>query len=374
MSEELVECPICGAKVKKGNLAKHKRKVHGSRSRMRRFDSYGQRRSHIAGFPTRIRTKILREITPGKFLALGFGDIATSNLDGVIVSSFTLPYFRKGSAIGAIARIVGGDCLRRQWDDKSNPGDVIVIDLSQCSHSLNFVLFVVVMENKESGYRHPYYSGQETWLAMGLGKVADELLRHRIARVDVTAMGTQSGGIGNRDAFSLVSRWTLDIFSKVNVLDLVRITTLDLDTFIDLYDALYKLPEWHDATNVGEDIAQRVARGMGVFSKDVAATLQALEMGSFAGAITLCRTMAERKVKDVYRQYSLSYPGNFFNAVKELKNRGKLPPPVGVYFDTIRKLGNFATHGDQTFTPTRKDAEIIVSLTLRILEWNVTAD
>ena len=360
----LVQCPVCGVKVREDRLEKHKLK-HGA-------DVQQRRRAHNRGRSedqdgVMIRTKVMKELAPGKFLALGFGDVAASNLDGVIVSSFLKPVWVEGSAIKAIARSVGEDYLSMHWPVDRKPGSAHVIDVSAQPGVQFDKLFIVFMNYAASRYRHPNFPDQNAWLSMGLRNLQALLEREGVKRVDITALGTQYGGLGHKAAFEMLSEWTVNLFSRSPEMDLIRITTTNLDAFIDFFEILYKMPAWNLSPSIGEDFIGTVTRVD--FGEDLNLIGSLLERGGYDLAISACRTTIEKKVKEVYSLYGWVYPGGLFNAVEKLRSKGVLPVQIGAYFDVVRKLGNFTVHADVTFTPTRRDAEIVFSLTLRIIEW-----
>ncbi|RMG25947.1 MAG: DUF4145 domain-containing protein, partial [Methanobacteriota archaeon] len=363
IKKKLVKCPVCGVKVREDRLERHKRKHTAHTFQAGVEYKQAQRDEGVA----MIRTKVMKELAPGKFFALGFGDVVTSNLDGVIVSSFCAPNWVAGSAIEAISHKIGRDYLSTHWPN-GQPGDVHVIDVSGQDRVQFDKLFVVFMNYLEPGYRHPYYPDQDTWLSMGLRNLETLLRQEKIGRVDITALGTQYGGLGRKDAFEMLAQGAVNLFSKLPKLDLIRVTTNDLDTFIDFFEALYKIPAWNLSAPLEQGLIETI-RNVD-FRKDLDAIWSLLERGKCDTAISVCRTTLEKKVKGVYASHGWAYPGKLFNAVEWLKSQGILPLQIGTYFDVVRKLGNFTVHADATFAPTRRDAEIVFFLTLRVIEWS----
>lgn len=369
--QHLAKCPICGAFVREDRLKFHIEKQHQRES--------GMRNSELSRPPYKqpelssvVKTKLARETQPGKFIALGYGDVSASQLQLVVISSFLERYFAPDSAIGSIATKLGKDYLLQHWPANGEPGDAILLDLSARSSGVRFKYLVVLF----TGHYEPRLPadlsiGRDIWLQMQIGlsnlnSIINNL--NMVNSIDITALGTQYGGIERQKVFEIISRWALGLFELAPSVNLVRMTSNDIDTFVDFFEALYKLPNWQSSNSLGKDISHLLSVNSGQFANDIQTVVQTLGSNP-AAAISWCRTIIERVVKEIYAQKAKQYPGNLSVAVDGLKSIVTLPPQFHAYLDVVRRLGNFATHSDDLFTPSLKDAEIILSLALRVIDY-----
>ncbi len=323
--------------------------------------------------PQVVKTKLLREIRPGRFLGLGFGDIAATDLQLVIVSSFLEFYFARESAVGAISQRLGEHYLRSQWPKAASPGDVVVYDHVKDrarNAGVNFDYLVVLF----TGYYEPrpynLPSDSTLWLNLGLSNVSKHLQLLQPASVDLTALGTQFARIERTKAFNIIAKWALGIFDKVSTVNLIRITSNDLDTFVDLFEALYEIPGWKASSSVGGDLQSLLSTDLGPYGRNVQTVLHNLDHNPVT-AIAWCRTTLESVVRDIYKHKSRPYPASLHEAIGGLKAISALPEQLYTYLDVVRKLGNLAVHKPSALQPSEKDAEIVLSLTLRVIQyWN----
>lgn len=363
----LVKCPICGVSVREERLESHLTKQHRSDIVMKRSDSL-QTPYKQPITPNHIRTKLVREIKPGKFIALGYGDISSSELQVVVISSFLERHFTPDSAIGSIDSKLGREFLFNNWPTDKQPGDTIVLFPHQSG--INFKYLIILF----TGYFEPrrlddLNGGIDTWLPIGLSNVSANIGNlGSVNSIDVTALGTQYGGIERQKAFGIISEWALRLFEIVPSVNLIRMTANDIDTFVDFFESLYKLPDWQSSNSLGESISSLLSANLGHFANDVKTVLDSLRNNPPA-AISWCRTIIERVVKEIYAQAKKQYPGNLSGAIDGLKSIVTFPPQFHAYLDVVRRLGNFTIHSDDLFEPSEKDAEIILSLTLRIIDY-----
>lgn len=251
----------------------------------------------------------------------------------------------------------------------ADPGSVWVIDVSDRPGVQFKKLFVIFMNYVEMGKRYSDSLNQNTWLSMGLRKVQTLLQQEGVKRVDITALGAQYGGLRRKDALDLTFQWTIRLFSESPQVDLIRVTTTDFDTFIDFFEALCEMPAWRSSPPLRENLIKAEVNVDTVFEKDLESIQGLLEQGNYAPVISMCRTMIEKKVKSIYKSLGWQYPGKLFNAIEGLRSKGVLPVQIDAYFDVVRKLGNFTVHADPTFVPTRRDTELVLYLTLGVIEW-----
>jgi hypothetical protein len=180
--------------------------------------------------------------------------------------------------------------------------------------------------------------------------------------IDVTALGTKYGGIRRKESFDLLINWASDLFQYNKKVSLLRFIAYDLDTFVDFYESIYRLqkvrPEDElifSATYNLENFEQ--------FKGEINSALRSLDDNP-RGVIITCRSIIEMIVKSVTKQPLIKLA----DGIHSLKDN--VPPNIFSYLTTCRVIGNFSNH-DPNFQPTRRDAEGILLLTLRIVEWHL---
>lgn len=319
-----------------------------------------------------IHTKLVVEVDPAKFLSLGFGDIANSEADVVCVSSFRESAFVPNSSIGAVARALNAKqiSLPTLLRYESNPEDgqpfgaCTLLDLLPYG-TLFKKLLVVWMGNYEEYLAR---GSAETAIQMGLQSAVAQIrtLPHsQSSQVDITALGSRYGGLHRRRAFDLVTSWAMQVFRECPHVNHLRLVAYDLDTFVDFFEALYRLKSWTGRELVfGEAIN---CHRYGNFEADITTAIKILDQNP-KQVLVICRTIVESVVGRLCQERLGRKPTGLFEDTKDLKGRGFLPESINSFFHTCRVLGNFANHG-QEFQPSRRDAEAVMLLTLRIIEW-----
>jgi len=313
-----------------------------------------------------IQTKLLFEIKNAKFLSLGFGNIAFSTADVVCVSAFNMSAgsrFNPYSAIGAIeSRLtltsekylldlwpfeerVAGMCSKVEFGDYLNFGNLLIVAMGS------------VHDNQDT---------ISTNIQMGLSNAINKLQScGDNLQVDVVALGTRFGGVERQKSFDILSEWAINLFDKCPNISHVRLISYDIDTFVDFFVALHKIKNWSSSEMLFKpSIDLSVYKE---FSKDVSTVLHQLEANP-KNVIVTCRTIVETIVRKTCKKYSVKSPATLNDGIFSLK--GIIPDYIHSYLQTCRVLGNFSAH-DIEFTPSRRDAEGVILLTLRIIEWYI---
>lgn len=324
-----------------------------------------------------IHTKLLVEVEPAKFLSLGFGDIANSEADVVCVSAFRESPLLRNSAIGAVARALRANqaSLSALLQNDANPGDArsfggcTLVDLLPYG-TLFKKLLVVWMGHYEEYMAH---GSSETAIQMGLQSTVTQirtLPNSQSSQIDITALGSRYGGLHRRRVFDLVTSWAMQVFRECPHVNHLRLVAYDLDTFVDFFEALYRLKSWTGSQLVfGEAID---CRRYGNFETDIATALKILDQNP-KQVLVISRTIVESVVGRLCQSRLGRKQTSLFEDTRELKARGFLPESINSFLHTCRVLGNFANHG-QKFQPSRRDAEAVMLLTLRIIEWFLGGD
>jgi hypothetical protein len=105
----------------------------------------------------------------------------------------------------------------------------------------------------------------------------------------------------------------------------------------------------------------------GNFETDITTAIGILDQNP-KQVLVICRTIVESVVRRLCQERLGRKQTSLFEDTKELYARGFLPESINSFFHTCRVLGNFANHGEE-FQPSRRDAEAVMLLTLRIIEW-----
>jgi hypothetical protein len=183
-------------------------------------------------------------------------------------------------------------------------------------------------------------------------------------QIDAAALGTQYGGVHRRRAFDLTTAWALDLFKVCPRVNHVRLVAFSLDTFVDFFEALYRLKNWTGNELVfGESVDWNQ---YGAFRNDVTTAAKILDENP-KQVLVICRTVVESVIRLLCQQCLHRTPSLLFEDIKQLHDGRFLPEHINSFFHTCRVVGNFANHTE--FNPSRRDAEAVMLLTLRIVEW-----
>jgi hypothetical protein len=339
-----------------------------------------------------IQTKALFNVTSGQFLGLGYGSIADSTADGVCVSAFSARRFSANTAIGAIDRLFAEGELAKAWHaGKPSPGCCTLLETEKirpragAPANMRHVLIVCM------GEYGALLGGSDvgTLIKQGLQSAA-ELLRERpgITQLDLTALGTQYGGVAKREVFDWVADWTQKLFQVAPTLNAVRFVANDIDTFIELFEAIQRLQNWRGkdlrlagtAESSNSQILQRALREIEIVTtpetagayeaikKDISSAARLLDHNPKA-VLLLCRAVVEAIVHKLCDTRLASAGGSFYEDVQRLNQSKVIPTQINSFLHTCRVLGNFANHNYEDFDPTFRDAELVMLLTLRVSEW-----
>jgi hypothetical protein len=288
------------------------------------------------------------------------------------VSSFRESVFVPDSSIGAVERTLGkrnvslSGLLRQHLDGRNGQflGGCVLLDLLPYG-TLFKKLLVVWMGSYEQFWER---GNAEMTIQMGLQSALNQirtLHRSQSSQIDIAALGSQYGGVERRRAFDLVTEWAAQIFKECPHVNHLRLVAYDLDTFVDFFEALHRLKAWSGRELVfGEAID---CNQYGTFGTDVATALRVLDQNP-KQVLVICRTIVEDVVRRLCKERLGRKQTSLFEDTKELRARGFLPENISSFFHTCRVLGNFANHGDE-FQASRRDAEAVMLLTLRIVEW-----
>ena len=310
-----------------------------------------------------IHTKLVVEVEPAKFLSLGFGDIACSEADVVCVSSFREAGFTPNSSIGAVDRALGRGVLRQLLDAAEQETEACtLVDLRDSGTQFKQLLVVWMGTVEQFLERRNAEESIQFGLQGALGKLRK---LGAPAQIDITALGSQYGGLHRRRIFDLLVSWGADLFNQCATVNHLRLVSFNLDTFVDFFEALHRMKSWTGRELVfGEAID---CHRYGNFETDVATAIGILDQNP-KQVLVICRTIVESVVRRLCQERLGRKQTSLFEDTKELHARRFLPESINSFFHTCRVLGNFANHGDE-FQPSRRDAEAVMLLTLRIIEW-----
>ena len=315
-----------------------------------------------------IKTKLLFEYKKGQMIGLGFGNIINSDADVLILSAFSEPSFTPNSTIGALNEYLikkSNINLSELIDDELQRKGYQVIDLSSRGLSLKKILLV------NMGSRDLFRTSNKEDLAelvlnslkQGLEKAGNFLSGDgNLFTLDVTALGTKYGGVKRKECFDMLINWATDLFASTKNITFLRFVSFDLDTFVDFFESIYRLkkikPEQELTFSADYDIDKYSS-----FKQEISSALRNLDENP-RGVIITCRSIIETIVKFRVKDNTVKLA----DGISLLK--GATPPSIYSYLTTCRLLGNFSNH-DPDFIPTRRDAEGILLLTLRIVEWHL---
>ena len=156
--------------------------------------------------------------------------------------------------------------------------------------------------------------------------------------------------------------WSVDVLDRAITLQTVRFIAFDIDTFIDFYESLFNRQQVQRIER--RQFTEIEFREFGEHADQVSAALSSLQNDP-RSVITICRNIIERIAK-----YHSPVPYlKLYEVINSLKDR--VPGSIYSYLTTCRILGNFANHDFQDFYPSRRDAEAVLLLTVRIVEWHM---
>ena len=318
-----------------------------------------------------IKTKLLFEYKQGQLIGLGFGDIVHSDAEIVIISAFRTNEFVPNSAIGSINALLEKYThikLRNYIDDELKNNGYKLIDFSSLKLSFKKLLIIDMGDPElddsiaiglESGYILNN-------IRRGLDKAKIELSRYNsYFTIDITALGTRFGGIRRKECFDLLINWASDLFNSTAKISLLRFIAYDLDTFVDFFESVYRLQKIKPENEITFSTVHNFDNLL-QFKPELTSALRDLDEHP-RGVIITCRTIIETIVKKRLANNTI----RLSDGIALLKNY--CPPNIYNYLTTCRILGNFSNH-DPNFIPTRRDAEGILILTIRIVEWHFSFD
>lgn len=313
-----------------------------------------------------IRTKLIVELSPGRFFSLGFGDIINSEANVVCVSSFideiaqTLDYF---SDVGALW---GVETSQRpgevSYDKKIKAGYPYLLDLPKAEYGFRRLLVIC------KGTRGQPPQAVLGNIQIGLARSISVIGRLEAGlQIDSTAMGVgiSGGGIDSKSSFDLLLEWITELFSKCKNVDHVRLVSNVPDTFVDLFESLHKFKSIALSSELSLT-ATINPESYGEFGKDVAAAIH-LSRSNPKQAIVICRTIIESVVRKLCYKHLKKPPTKLYGDIADLRSRNIIPEFIFSYLQTCRVLGNFSNHMD--FAPAERDAEAVTLLALRVVEW-----
>lgn len=314
-----------------------------------------------------IHTKLMVEVRPGKILSLGFGDIALSRADLVCVSSFRDSEFVPNSSIGAIDRALGNGVLAHALDHATTPDEpCTLLDVSNASSNFKNIL-VIWMGTFDQFLER---GSTDDFIQIGLHAALSKIRKLEApAQIDIAALGSHYGGLHRQRIFDHLVAWASDLFEQCPSVSHLRLVAYDLDTFVDFFEALHRMKGW--AAKQMSFGSQSDFRNCGMFEREVTSAAQLLEQNP-KQVLVICRTIVEQVINCLCKEKSGQLPVNLFVGTKELYDRKVLPPHINSFLHTCRVVGNFAVHPDAwdgEFDPTRRDAEAVMLLTLRVVEW-----
>lgn len=318
-----------------------------------------------------IKTKLLFEYKIGQLIGLGSGSIVNSDADILIISAFDNPSFVSNSSIGAVNEFLkmNSRCnLENQISEKFAKEGYQLIDIS--AENLKFKKILLIYMGKRELLRMDNKVQMADMvisnLRNGLDKSKILLSKEPIPfTIDITALGTRYGGVRRKESFDMLINWATDLIRLSSKITFLRFVAFDLDTFVDFYESIYRLqkikPENELAFSASYD-PERFSK----FKVEINSALKNLDDNP-RGVIVTCRTVIESIVKLRVKSASIKLADGI-NLIKE-----NTPPNIFSYLTTCRLLGNFSNH-DPNFIPTRRDAEGVLLLTLRIVEWHLATE
>lgn len=318
-----------------------------------------------------IKTKLIFEYKTGHLVGLGFGNIVNSDSDILIISAFDIPSFIANSSIGSVNDFLIRNSsinLESQISKDFAKEGYQLIDIS--SEGLNFKKILLICMGKRELFK---MDDKAEFADMVINNLRGGLDKSRVLlskepvpfTIDITALGTRYGGIRRKESFDILINWATDLINQCPKITFLRFVAFDLDTFVDFFESLYRLQK----IKPGNELAFSASydpETFSIFKGEISSALKNLDDNP-RGVIITCRSVIESIVKSRIKNTSLKLVEGI-NLLKETA-----PPNIYSYLTTCRLLGNFSNH-DSNFVPTRRDAEGILLLTLRIVEWHLAAE
>ncbi|HKO79387.1 MAG TPA: DUF4145 domain-containing protein [Chitinophagaceae bacterium] len=319
--------------------------------------------------PDIIKTKLLFEYKSGQLIGLGFGNIINSEADILVLSAFDVPSFDENSTIGVLNELLkvnGSTELRDLIGEQFGNVGYQMIDLSSSNFSFKKILLVCM------GKREYFKLDDKGKLAdLVINNLRNGLEKARLIlsrelspfTIDITALGTRYGGVRRKESFDMLINWATDLFNSTTKGTFLRFVAYDLDTFVDFFESVHRLQKIK-ASNELTFSAHYDTEHFSIYKVEISSALKNLDENP-RGVIITCRLIIESIVKARLKNSSIKLA----DGIAALKD--STPPNIFSYLTTCRLLGNFSNH-DPEFVPTRRDAEGILLLTLRIVEWHLS--
>jgi len=191
-----------------------------------------------------IRTKLVYEVQPSRFLSIGFGNISKSEADIICLSSFTDELIT--SQYQMVDHSIGGQSYNIQ-DTPIQSGHCYLFDWADNS-LYNRKLLIIAKGNRNQSTDSLILN-----IKMGLtrsiqiiNKVKDEL------KIDITALGVgiKHGDIHRKESFDILADWVLNIFTQCKNISQIRFVSQNIDTFVDFFEALHRIKSYTTASSV----------------------------------------------------------------------------------------------------------------------------
>ncbi len=314
-----------------------------------------------------IQTKLLFEYKKGQLLGLGFGNIVNSDADIICISAFDKPSFKLNSSIGELNEYLVKNfnySIEEKLNNGLKPGTSILLTIPNTDKKKKVLVLCMGLRSLAKENDKDYLASHVlNSLKVALEKAKILLLNEPDKfSIDVTALGTKYGGIRRKESFDLLINWASDLFQYNKKVSLLRFIAYDLDTFIDFYESIYRLQKIRPEDELIFSATYNL-ENFEHFKGDINTALRSLDDNP-RGVIITCRSIIEMIVKTITNQPFIKLADGI-HILKE-----SIPPNVFSYLTTCRVIGNFSNH-DPNFQPTRRDAEGILLLTFRIVEWHL---
>jgi hypothetical protein len=134
-------------------------------------------------------------------------------------------------------------------------------------------------------------------------------------QLDVTALECQYGGLHRRESFDHLILWSLELFEQCPKISHVRLVANDSDTFVDFFEALYRLKGV-----IGKQVtlgSTVVPANYGQFGPEVASASQLLDQNP-KQVLVICRTIVEQVINSLAKMHLSCHPGTLFSGIQTL--------------------------------------------------------
>jgi hypothetical protein len=316
-----------------------------------------------------INTKLIYETGNGKIVALALGDLLNSNADLVCLSHFGNAGYKQSSVIGQLAQILhekGVEINSLFTEDYIKKG----FQLFDFSHyGLSFKVLIICLGDllHQPGNLSPQDRALriQNNVKKGLQNALSTIKSNNITTIDMAALGVQYGHLERSRSFDILLEWANEVLLKSLPTHTVRfVIHKDIDTFIDFYESMAKQKSLQFLER--QQYINISTINYGDHNAQIQTALNNLHSDP-RSVILICRNIIEV----IAKKHSGVYNESLYNTISHLRNQ--VPPAIYSYLTTCRLLGNFANH-DAHFTPTSRDAEAVLLLTIRIVEWYLAAD